>query len=99
MIRSILLILAVSAPVTGAAQSLQQRLQQLPSGHWLSYDVPLQPGLQAPCCFESRGKGDQGGVCRLDQRDWSFGSRDDAPPPAPGSKLRVLLRRGAAGFD
>jgi HEAT repeat protein len=99
MIRSIVLTFAVLAPTVVAAQSLEQRLQQLQRGQWLSYEVALQPGVKAPCCFDTRDDGYRGSACRLDQRDWSFGNRDDDPLPAAGSKLRVLLRRADGGFD
>lgn len=92
----VFLLLAL-LPVFAAAQSPRQALAVLPSGEWLSYEVELQPGAEAPCCFtwEKDRVGDA--VCRLDQRGWNFGTRDDDPPAPADARLRVLLRKAADG--
>lgn len=87
------------APLLALAQTPQTRLEALSPGEWLSYEVPLQPGARAPCCFSWDGRDVRDGVCPLEREGGNFGTRDsDAVPPA-GSSLRVLLRRGASGFD
>lgn len=86
-------------PLVSSAQDLSNRLQALSPGQWLSYEVELQAGQQAPCCFNWNDKRVADAACRLDQRNWNFGTRDSDPIAPPGSSLRVLLRRGANGID
>ena len=88
-----------AAPLLATAQSPQTQLEALSPGEWLSYEVPLQPGVQAPCCFTWKGGEPRDGVCRLDREGGNFGTRDSQPLPPEGSPLRVLLRRDATGFD
>jgi HEAT repeat protein len=92
-----LLLLALLLPDFAAAQSPRQRLAALAGGDWLSYEVELQPGAEAPCCFtwEKHRVGDA--VCRLDQRGWNFGTRGDDPPAPADARLRVLLRKADDG--
>lgn len=93
------LVLLAWLSLAAASGSPQAQLLALPTGTWLSYEVALQPGLRAPCCFTwRRGKVDDA-TCRLDRRDWNFGHRGGAAPASPGAALRILLRRGAEGFD
>ncbi len=100
MIRTLLMTLAVLLPISASAQSLDARLKALSPGQWLSYDVPLQPGVRTPCCFDWDGhRSATPGVCRLGERDWNFGSSDRDPLAEPGDRLRLLLRRDADGFD
>ena len=57
------------------------------AGQWLSYEVPLQPDCST-VLLNSSGDDFRSGACRLDQRDWSFGSRDGDPRPRR-QQLRV----------
>ena len=99
MIRASLL-LALLLPAFAGAQSLDAKLKSLSPGQWLSYDVPMQPGLRTPCCFDwNGGKSARPGVCRLGERDWNSGHSDDDPIAPAGSTLRVLARRGTDGID
>lgn len=86
-------------PFAADARSPESELRALSPGTWLSYEVSLQPGLRAPCCFSWNGREAGDAACRLDRDDWSFGHRSDAPPPPSDVALRVLLRRGGEGFD
>jgi hypothetical protein len=87
------------APLLASAQTPQARLEALAPGEWLSYEVPLQPGVRAPCCFSWHGREISDGVCPLEREAGNFGTRDSQPLPPPGSALRVLVRRAATGFD
>ena len=99
MIRQTFLF-ALLLPAFATAQSIEARLQALAPGQWLSYDVPMQPGLRTPCCFDWDGrKSARPGICRLGERDWNSGHSDDDPVAPVGSTLRVLARRDADGFD
>jgi hypothetical protein len=99
MIRASLLF-ALLLPAFASAESLDAKLKSLSPGQWLSYDVPLQPGVHTPCCLDWDGhRTARPGVCRLGDRDWNFGHSDDDPVAPPGSTLRVLARRGDQGFD
>lgn len=94
------LLLALLLPAFAGAQSLDARLKSLSPGQWLSYDVPMQPGLRTPCCFDWDGrKSARPGVCKLGERDWNSGHSDDDPIAPAGSTLRVLVRRDAQGID
>lgn len=94
------LLFALLLPAFAGAQSIDARLKSLSPGQWLSYDVPMQPGLRTPCCFDWNGrKSVNPGVCRLGERDWNSGHSDDDPIAPAGSTLRVLARRDADGFD
>ena len=94
------LLLALLLPTLASAQGIAAKLDALAPGQWLSYDVPMQPGLRTPCCFDWHGKTSvHPGVCRLGERDWNSGHSDDDPVAPAGSTLRVLARRDADGFD
>lgn len=98
--KPILLMFALMLPVSALAESLDVKLQSLAPGQWLSYEVPMQPGVHAPCCLEWNDRQTtQPGVCRLADGDWNFGHRRDDPVAPAGSTLRVLARRGDAGLD
>ena len=92
-------LLLIAAASVVEAQSLPRQLESLAPGQWLSYEVPLQPGLRAPCCFGWKRDEPHDASCRLEQDNWTFGHRDSDPSAPSGSALRVLLRRGADGFD
>lgn len=94
------LLLALLLPAFASAQTLDAKLASLAPGQWLSYDVPMQPGLRTPCCFDWDGrKSARPGVCKLGERDWNSGHSDEDPIAPAGSTLRVLVRRGADGID
>jgi hypothetical protein len=100
MIRlSTILGLILLFPCAVQSQSLQARLDALTPGQWLSYEVPMQPGVRAPCCYDWRGREVRNGLCRLDENNWNFGHHNDDPVAAVGASLRVLLRRDVDGFD
>jgi HEAT repeat protein len=99
MLRTLVTACLVFAPLSALAQPIGQRLDALAPGAWLSYEVPMQAGLNAPCCFDWDGRDPHDASCRLDQRDWNYGHRDSDPPTLPGTALRVLVRRGERGFD
>lgn len=88
-----------AVPLLASARTPQAQLEVLAPGEWLSYEVPLQPGVRAPCCFSWQGREVRDGVCQLDREGGNFGTRDSEALPPAGSSLRVLLRRDAAGFD
>jgi hypothetical protein len=91
--------LLISLPLGATAGSPDSELMALPVGDWLSYEVPLQPGLRAPCCFTWKRKQVNDAACRLDSEDWNFGHLSNDAPPPPGAALRVLVRRGGTDFD
>lgn len=94
------LLLALLLPAFACAQTIDEKLKSLAPGQWLSYEVPLQPGLRTPCCFDWNGrKSVNPGVCRLGERNWNSGHSDDDPIAPAGSTLRVLARRAADGID
>ena len=93
------LTLLLCLPLALHARSPEAELRTLAPGTWLSYEVPLQPGLRAPCCFSWNGRKASDTSCRLDRDDWNFGHRSDAPAPPADAGLRVFLRRGGDGFD
>jgi HEAT repeat protein len=94
------LFLAIALlPFACLAQDLQQRLDALDPGDWLDYEVPMQPGVHAPCCFDWSGTRAQDAACRLDRETWNSGHRDSDPVAASGARLRVLLRRDSEGVD
>jgi hypothetical protein len=100
MNRVALLCMVLLAPAWASAQSLEARLQALAPGQWLAYDVPMQPGLRSPCCLDWKSRRDaRPAACRLEDRDWNFGSSDADPVAPAGSQLHVMLRRGAEGHD
>ena len=93
-------LFALLVPTFASAQSLDDRLRALAPGQWLSFEVPMQPGLRTPCCFDWDGRRNaRPGVCRLGQRDWNSGHSDADPIAPEGSALRVLVRRGEHGID
>jgi hypothetical protein len=94
-----LLLACVLLPLACLAKDLQQRLDALAPGEWLDYEVPMQPGVHAPCCIEWSGTRPQDAACRLDRDTWNSGHRDSDPVAPDGARLRVLLRRDATGFD
>lgn len=91
------LLTLLALPVS--ATSLQARLDALAPGEWLDYEVPMQPGVRAPCCFDWKSSQARDVPCRLDRNDWNFGHRDSDPVAGASDRLRVLLRRGDPGFD
>jgi HEAT repeat protein len=91
--------LLVLVPLLGSAQTLDERLRVLAPGQWLRYEVPLQAGQRAPCCFDWDDRRVSAAVCRLDRRDWNTGHRDSDPLPTDADRLQVLLRRDATGVD
>ena len=99
MIAKLSLLLVLALPACVAAQTLPQQLQSLAPGQWLSYEVPLQSGLRAPCCFDWKQGDVRRAGCSLERDNRNFGHSDDDPPPPPGAALRVLLRRGDRDFD
>lgn len=96
MIR-IALVLLLLAP-QASASALDRRFQALSAGQWLDYTVPLQPGQAAPCCFQHDEGHASDRACRLDAPHWNISIRDDAAVHSD-TRLRVLLRRSADGFD
>lgn len=88
----------LSIPYSSQADSPASGLEALAPGAWLGYEVVLQPGLPAPCCFRRENGRVEDVACRLDRDDWNFGHRDDAVVPAD-VRLHVLVRRAGEGFD
>ena len=67
----------LSIPFVAEAQELGQRLAVLVPDQWLSYEVPLQADMRAPCCFEAEGKQASDGACHLGRSEWNLGHRQD----------------------
>jgi hypothetical protein len=89
----------IAAPLASVANSPETELKTLAAGSWLSYEVPLQVGLRAPCCFSWNDRKASDAACRLDQDDWNFGHRSDRSTAPADGVLRILMRRGGADFD
>jgi hypothetical protein len=85
--------------VAGAAAAgpLDATLAGLKRGEWASYEVAMIEGKGSPCCFEWRDDRLVDQRCKLDSRNWSFGTDDQRP--ATSDTLRVYLRRGDTGLD
>jgi HEAT repeat protein len=94
-----LLLAFVLMPLSCLAQDLQKQLDALAPGDWLDYEVPMQPGVHAPCCIEWSGSRPRDAACRLDREGWNSGHRDSDPVAPDGARLRILLRRDAEGLD
>jgi len=98
MRRLIAVLLSVLTAPLGA-QTLQSRLDALPAGQWLDYEVPLQPGSRAPCCFAWQDDRPGKVGCRLDDLDGGYGTHADQPAASDGERLRILIRGGDQGPD
>lgn len=94
---SVILLALLASPASAA--SIQLRLEALAPGQWLDYDVPMQPGLRPPCCFDWNASQVRDAPCRLDRSDWNFSHQDPDPDTGLSDRLRVLLRRSDNGFD
>lgn len=93
MNRPTLLLLSLFALPAAAAG-----LPGAPQDGWAAYQVPMQPGTRAPCCWAIHGRGAEPQRCSLDD-DHGITISDKTPRAVPGDALAVYVHYTGGAID